>query len=74
MTKTTPHQAFGLLLTEGIKQTALARRESLQQTHQYLADELGYAVTTLYVWRRGEHLPDNPATVADLARIFAQTW
>lgn len=74
MSKPTPYQAFGKLLIEGIKQTALARRESLQQTHQYLADELGYAVTTLYVWRRGEHIPDNPETVADLARIFAKTW
>ena len=74
MTKATPYQAFGKLLIEGIKQTSLARRESLQETHQYLADELGYAVNTLYVWRRGEHLPDNPETVADLARIFAKTW
>lgn len=74
MTKPTPYQSFGKLLSAGIKQTSLARRESLQQTHQYLADELGYVVNTLYVWRRGEHLPDNPVTVADLARIFAKTW
>lgn len=74
MTKPMPYQVFGDLLTEGIKQTGLTRRETMQQTHQYLADELGYAVNTLYVWRRGEHLPDNPATVASLARIFAQTW
>jgi hypothetical protein len=28
----------------------------------------------LYVWRRGEHLPDDPAAVAKLAGIFVQTW
>jgi hypothetical protein len=74
VTKPTPYAAFGELLVEGIKQTSLARRESLQQTHQFIADDLGYGVTTLYVWRRGEHLPDNPETVANLARIFAVAW
>ncbi len=74
MTKPTPYRAFGKLLIEGIKQTSIARGETSQQTHQFLADELGYAVNTLYVWRRGEHLPDNPDTVAHLARIFVKAW
>ncbi|NJN99778.1 MAG: hypothetical protein HC875_39585 [Anaerolineales bacterium] len=74
MEKPKYHFEFGRLLSEGIKQTALARQESLQQTHQYLADELGYAVNTLYVWRRGEHLPDDPHAVVGLARIFVKAW
>jgi hypothetical protein len=74
MEKPKRYAEFGRLLVEGIKRTEVARRETSQQAHQYLADQLGYSVTTLYVWRRGEHLPDDPEAVARLARLFVRAW
>lgn len=69
--KPTPYFKFGGLLAEGIQKMALTHRQSPGRTHEELAHKLGVAPTTLYTWRRGEHLPPDE-TIAALARIFAR--
>jgi transcriptional regulator with XRE-family HTH domain len=69
--KPTPYFKFGNLLVEGIQKMALTHRQSPGRTHEKLAHKLGVAPTTLYTWRRGEHLPPDE-TIAELARIFAR--
>ncbi|RME44954.1 MAG: hypothetical protein D6796_11115 [Caldilineae bacterium] len=59
------------MLEEGIKTLALRRKQPHGQVHQNLADELSVAGSTLYAWRRGEHLPP-PHVVARLVEIFVE--
>ena len=65
------HRRFGELLTEGIKRLALKRRQSIEQTHNELINELSVSRSTIYNWRKGEHLPE-PDVIARLAHIFVQ--
>ena len=66
------YEGFGRLLIEGIKKLNAIRRDSMDQTHKALAEELGVSSRTIYDWRRGKRLPD-PDSVAQLARIFVET-
>jgi WD40 repeat protein len=66
-----PYEVFGRLLSEGIKN--LARGKSIEAVHQKLYNSLGYASTTIYSWRRGEHLP-QPEVIAQFARMFVEGW
>ena len=67
--KPKPYSAFGQLLTEGIKR--LAGDQSLTTAQRELAQDLGYSVSTIYRWRRGESLP-QPQMIETLARVFIQ--
>ena len=72
--KGVPYRKFGERLEEGVKRLAIARRQLVGQTHERLAEqELSVAASTLYSWRRGEHLPE-PALIERLARTFAREW
>ena len=67
--KPKPYSAFGQLLTEGIRR--LAGDQSLTTAQRELAQDLGYSVSTIYRWRRGESLP-QPQMIETLARVFIQ--
>lgn len=62
-------EGFGRLLEEGIKKLAAARRVSLRQAHDDLADRLAVSTRTIYDWRKGKRLP-QPELVAGLAHVF----
>ena len=66
------HPRFGELLNQGLKQLAAKQHQSIGDTHDYVAEEIGYSSTALHTWRRGEHLPNTPETVERLAFIFVQ--
>jgi len=74
MAKQKQYAAFGALLTEAIKNLARTRRQRVGPVQQDLANRLGYSVDAIYVWRRGEYLPDDPEVVALLARAFVAGW
>lgn len=62
------------MLEEGVRRLGIARRQRVGQAHDQLAEqELGVASSTLYSWRRGEHLPE-PTLVVRLARTFVRGW
>lgn len=67
--KPPPYQEFGELLIEGIR--GLARNRPMKAVHADLEERLGYSVSMIYHWRRGEYLPE-PDIIAKLARIFAK--
>ena len=69
--KARKYRSFGQMLEEGIKTLALRRNRRYGEAHRDLADELGVAGSTLYGWRRGEHLPP-PDAVARLVGIFVE--
>ncbi len=69
MSKSTPYRRFGKLLTEGIKR--LDRQKPLVIVQEELANKLGYSLSMIYAWRRGEHLPD-PDIIEQLAGIFVK--
>ncbi len=66
-----PYYTFGLLVSEGIKKTALKRRQNHGQTHIDLAHHLNVSPTTVYGWRKGERLPSTDI-IPELASFFAQ--
>ena len=69
--KSQPYENFGRLLTEGIKQ--IDPHKSLVVVQEELAANLGYSIGMIYLWRRGEHLPD-PHLVEEMVRIFVRAW
>ena len=71
MAESQPHEAFGEMLTEGIRQLAL--HEAMRKVQADLAETLGYSTSAIYAWRRGKNLPEPPV-IETLARIFVQGW
>ena len=64
--------AFGKLLTQGLKCIAALDKSELTDLQQDLGKEIGVSVWTIYKWRKGTSIPSDDRTIAMLARACVE--